>query len=45
MTFSGDEDALDERQREVLAIYQRHHAANRHKMDPIPVCKIPAHLR
>ena len=45
MTFSRDEDALDERQREVLAIYQRHHAANRHKMDPIPVCKIPAHLR
>ncbi len=45
MAFSGDEDALDERQREVLAIYHRHHAANRHKMDPIPVCKIPASLR
>ena len=45
MAFSGDEDALDERQREVLAIYHRHHAANRHKMDPTPVCKIPDHLR
>ena len=45
MAFSGDEDALDERQREVLAIYQRHHAANRHKMDPIPVCEIPNSLR
>ncbi len=45
MAFSGDEDPLDERQREVLALYRRHHAANRHKMDPIPVCKIPASLR
>ena len=45
MAFFGDEDALDERQREMLAIYHRHHAANRHKMDPIPVCKIPDRLR
>ena len=45
MAFSGNEDALDKRQRQVLAIYQRHHAANRHKMDPIPVCKIPDSLR
>ena len=45
MTFSGDEEALDPRQCEVLAIYLRHHATNRHKMDPIPVCKIPPHLR
>ena len=45
MAFSGDEETLDERQREVLAIYHRHHAANRHKMEPLPVCKIPDHLR
>ncbi len=45
MALSGNEDALDDRQREVLAIYHRHHAANRHKMDPIPVCRIPAALR
>ena len=32
------------REAEVLGIYLRHHAANRHKMDPIPVCAIPAHL-
>ncbi len=36
---------LTARQREVLAIFDRMHAANRHKMDPIPVCTIPAHLR
>ena len=45
IAFSGDEEALDERQSEVLAIYRRFHAANRHKMDAIPVCKIPDDLR
>lgn len=45
IAFSGDEEVLDERQREVLAIYRRFHAANRHKMDAIPVCKIPDELR
>ena len=34
----------DSREAEVLRIYLRHHAANRHKMDPLPVCSIPAHL-
>ncbi|MEQ8664970.1 MAG: NAD(+) synthase [Rhodospirillales bacterium] len=41
----GDEKGLDDRQRVVLAIYRRMHAANRHKMDPIPVCMIPDSLR
>ena len=36
---------LTDRQREVLAIYDRRWAANRHKMEPIPVCLIPAELR
>jgi NAD+ synthase len=45
MSFAGDEAALDNRQREVLAIYRRLNAANRHKMEPIPVCLIPAALR
>ena len=40
---SGSDDAaLDRRQTEVLAIYRGHHNANRHKMDPIPVCVVPA---
>lgn len=40
-------DALDlnARQREVLAIYDRANAANRHKMEPIPVCSIPKELK
>ena len=42
---SGDEGALDARQKEVLAIYRRFHKANRHKMDPVPVLNIPESLR
>ncbi len=45
MSFDGDEPALDDRQREVLAIYHRLNAANQHKMEPIPVCIIPDALR
>ncbi|MGV9013151.1 MAG: NAD(+) synthase [Flavobacteriales bacterium] len=38
-------DALTDRQRQVLAIYDRLHAANAHKWRPIPVCVIPEELR
>ncbi|MEO5585229.1 MAG: NAD(+) synthase [Flavobacteriales bacterium] len=34
-----------ERQRDVLKIYDRLHAANAHKWRPIPVCVIPQELR
>lgn len=36
---------LGERQRRVLDIFDRRKAANRHKMEPIPVCLIPAGLK
>ncbi|MCC6401254.1 MAG: NAD(+) synthase [Flavobacteriales bacterium] len=36
---------LTARQREVLAIYDRRNAANRHKMEPIPVCTVPGGLK
>jgi NAD+ synthase len=42
---SGNEGHLDPRQKEVLSIYRRFHQVNRHKMDPIPVCKIPEAMR
>lgn len=45
MDFDGDESSLSERKKEVLAIYKRLNRMNRHKMEPIPVCKIPANLR
>ncbi|MDA9001883.1 NAD(+) synthase [bacterium] len=32
------------RERQVMQIYAGHHRANRHKMDPIPVCTMPPHL-
>jgi NAD+ synthase len=35
---------LNARQKEVIAIYEKFHKANRHKMDPIPVCRIPEKL-
>jgi NAD+ synthase len=41
----GGEEALDPRQRDVLAIYRRFNRINRHKMLPIPVCEIPARLK
>ena len=37
MAFDGDLDDLTERQQEVMAIYNRFHAQNKHKMIPIPV--------
>ena len=42
---SGDDGTLTDRQREVLTIYRRLNRANRHKMEPIPVCSIPRSLR
>jgi len=45
MEFDGDETTLDARQTEILTIYRRLNAANRHKMEPIPVCNIPDNLR
>ena len=29
---------------QVMNIFLRHHNANKHKMNPIPVCEIPKHL-
>lgn len=37
--------ALSDRQQAVLAIFDRRRAANRHKMEPIPVCMVPDALR
>lgn len=36
----GNEAALTLRQQEVLSIYRKFNLANRHKMNPIPVCDI-----
>ncbi|MDZ4823927.1 MAG: NAD(+) synthase [Flavobacteriales bacterium] len=36
---------LTERQKQILKIYWQRNRANRHKMEPIPVCLIPRDLR
>ena len=45
MGFDGDERALDDRQLRALTIYRRLNAANRHKIEPVPVCIVPDALR
>ncbi len=42
MAFGSDsEEELSSREQEVLKIYRKLNAANQHKMQSIPVCKIP----
>lgn len=38
---SNSNNHLTQRQKEVLEIYAKRHNANKHKMNPIPVCIIP----
>ena len=40
-----EEAGLPWRQQEVLATYRRFHRANKHKMEPIPVCEVPDDVR
>ncbi len=42
---TSDTSSISARQQEVLAIYDRMHAANQHKMVAIPVCSIPPELK
>ena len=41
----GLEHELPGRQQEVLSIYRRFHGANLHKMQAIPVCRIPQEFK
>ncbi len=41
----GATEGLSERQRTVLAIFDKRRAANRHKMAPPPICLIPGDLK
>ena len=45
MCFQGDASLLRTREQEVLAIYNRYHLANLHKMQAIPVCTVPDELK
>ena len=39
-----DEQKFSEREKQVMQIYQNRNRANKHKMEAIPVCKIPKEL-
>ena len=41
----NSQDDLSEREKKVLEIYNHHHQANLHKINPIPVCEIPESFR
>lgn len=45
MDYTGNENDLSDRQLEVLKIYRKFHAQNKHKMEPIPVCIIPKEFK
>ncbi|MBD3638690.1 MAG: NAD(+) synthase [Crocinitomicaceae bacterium] len=45
MEYKGDGSELNDRQKDVLRIYDGFHLANKHKMLPIPICKIPEELK
>ncbi len=45
MDFKGDESALSDREKEILTIYRAFNTANKHKMLPIPVCKVPEEFK
>ena len=42
---TGNTSELSARQKQVLEIYKMRNKANRHKMEPIPVCLIPKELK
>tara|TARA_R110002049_G_scaffold241196_6_gene415007 strand:- start:8040 stop:8828 length:789 start_codon:yes stop_codon:yes gene_type:complete len=41
----GNTDNFTDRQKEVFALYKKLNSANQHKMNPIPICKIPNGLK
>lgn len=47
MTYEAGDKSRDitDRQKKILEVYRKFNQANRHKMDPIPVCVIPEGLK
>jgi NAD+ synthase len=42
---SSQMESLNDRQQQIISIYKGFHSANKHKMDPIPICHIPDELK
>jgi NAD+ synthase len=45
MEYTGDQNELTDRQKEVIVIYNNFNRANKHKMIAIPFCEIPTELK
>ena len=45
MAFNEDTDSLSKREKQVLQIYTKLNRENKHKMNAIPICKIPKNLK
>ena len=45
MAFSGETNSLTKREKQVLQIYTKLNRTNQHKMNAIPICKIPEMLK
>ena len=45
MTFNDNEENLNLRQLQILKIYSNYNQKNKHKMNPIPICKIPSQFK
>jgi NAD+ synthase len=45
MNFNGDENLLSKREKEVRHIYMTLNKSNQHKMNLVPVCKIPEEFK
>jgi len=44
MHFNGNRK-IDDKEQRILDIYKKFNTQNKHKMSPIPICKIPEILR
>ena len=45
MTFNDNEENLNLRQLQILKIYSNYNQKNKHKMNPVPICKIPSQFK
>ena len=45
-TYNGKKiDSFSTKERQILTTFYKHNNANKHKMNPIPVCNIPLELK
>ena len=45
MSYNQDRAHTNKQQKKILSIYNKLNSINQHKMNPIPICKIPKNLK